>query len=243
MLKKKFLPIYLILLVLSPAALADTSNEHDYIGASSIDLVQILAPPPPIDSAAGKADMQAMLDAQQNRTPAEAASAQADAEISAFRFADAIGPVFTSKDLPKTAKFFDQVRAAESPVVKAAKLFFKRPRPFVTNPQIHPIVDKPNDFSYPSGHSTFAYTVAIILANMLPEKASAIFDRAAIYAHNRTVAGVHYPADLEAGRISGSVIDNVMLHNGTFKSDYKEPCKEVRHALGLQEQPVCDSLR
>jgi hypothetical protein len=37
---------------------------------------------------------------------------------------------------------------------------------------------------------------------MVPEKASAIFDRAALYANNRAVAGVHYPTDVEAGRIS-----------------------------------------
>jgi acid phosphatase (class A) len=244
MMLRKYFSISLLLLVLCPAVLADTTKHPDYgISPSTIDLTKVLAPPPLIDSAAGKADVGAMLDAQQNRTPAEAASAQEDAEVSTFRFADAIGPVFTAKDLPKTAKLFAQVRAAESPVVKAAKLFFKRPRPFVTNSQIHPIVNKPPDFSYPSGHSTFAYTVAIILANMLPERAAAIFERAGVYAHNRVVGGVHYPTDVEAGRISGSIIDNVMLHNSSFQHDYKEPCAEVRRALGLQEQPVCDSLR
>jgi acid phosphatase (class A) len=211
-------------------ALAD---QDAYLPPSRVDLTLILAPPPQPDSAAGKADLQAVLDAQQNRTPAEAASAQADAEVSVFRFADAIGTSFNAANLPVTTKFFDRVRAAESPVVKAAKAFFKRPRPFLTDPAIKPIIKPPPDQSYPSGHSTFAYTVAIILANMLPEKAAAIFARAGIYAHNRVVAGVHYPTDIEAGRISGSVIDNVLLHDALFMADYGKARIEVRHAAGL----------
>ena len=212
-------------------ALAD---QEAYLSPSSVDLVRILAPPPTPDSAAGKADLKAVLDAQENRTPAEVASAQADAEVSVFRFADVIGAGFNAANLPITAKFFDRVRAAESPLVKAAKLFFNRPRPFLVDPAIKPIIKQPPDASYPSGHSTFAYTVAIILANMLPEKAAAIFDRAGIYAHNRVVAGVHYPADVEAGRISGSVIDNVLLHDAHFLADYEKARSEVRHAAGLQ---------
>src|SRR5271154_1978332 len=78
-------------------ALAD---QDVYLSPSSVDLVRILPPPPTPGSAAGKADLQAVLDAQQNRTPAEVASAQADAEVSVFRFADVIGTGFNSANLP-----------------------------------------------------------------------------------------------------------------------------------------------
>jgi hypothetical protein len=68
-----------------------------------------------------------------------------------------------------------------------------------------------------SGHATFAYVTAILFADMVPEKALAIFDRAAIIAHSRVVAGVHYPTDVEAGRI----IDNVFLHEPRFMVDFR----------------------
>jgi acid phosphatase (class A) len=51
---------------------------------------------------------------------------------------------------------------------------------------------------------------------MVPEKVAAIFDRAGVFAYNRVIAGVHYPSDVEAGRISGAVIDNVLLHDPRF---------------------------
>jgi acid phosphatase (class A) len=210
------------------------TEQDPYLPPASVDLALILAPPPAPDSTAGKADLQAMIDTQKNRTPADVASAQADAELSVFRFADVIGPGFTAAKLTFAAKFFDHVHMDAAPLVRAAKLYFNRPRPFTADPEIHPVVGQPSDPSYPSGHSTFAYVDGIILANMLPEKAAAIFDRAGVYAHNRVVGGVHYPSDVEAGRISASVIDNVMLHDANFMAAYVKARTEVRKSVGLQ---------
>jgi acid phosphatase (class A) len=183
---------------------------------------------------AGKADLQAVLDAQHNWTPAIVASAQADAQLSVFRFADVIGPAFKPENLPFATKFFERVSSDQANVVRTAKAYFNRPRPFVIDSGIKPVERVSSNTSYPSGHATFAYVDAIILADMLPEKAAAIFARADAYAHNRVIQGVHYPTDLEAGRISGSVIDNVLLHDAHFMADYAKARVEVRHALGLQ---------
>jgi acid phosphatase (class A) len=103
----------------------------------------------------------------------------------------------------------------------------------VAEHDVKPIIEQAPNASYPSGHATFAYVTAILLADMVPEKAAAIFNRAAILAHSRVVAGVHYPTDVEAGRISGSVIDNVLLHEPRFMVDFGKAREEVRHALGL----------
>ena len=69
-----------------------------------------------------------------------------------------------------------------------------------------------------------------MLANMVPEKADAIFGRAARYANNRVIGGVHYPTDSEAGLISASVIANVLLHEPRFVTDFARARSEVRHA-------------
>ncbi len=90
--------------------------------------------------------------------------------------------------------------------------------------------------SYPSGHATFAYATAVLLAAMVPEKAAAIFQRAEDFAENRVIGGVHYPTDIEAGKICGAVIDHVMLHDARFKTDFARATVEVRHALKLQPQ-------
>ena len=204
-----------------------------YIDPSQVDLVHILAPPPAPDSNEGKADLAAVLAAQSARTDAEAMSAKADAEESVFRFGDVTGSEFRAENLPFTTIFFKNVHADDEQAVAMAKSHFDRPRPFVADQEVKPIVRQPPNASYPSGHATFAYVNAILLADMVPEKTAKIFERAAIFAHNRVVAGVHYPTDIEAGKIAGSVIDNVLLHEVRFVTDFEKARLEVRHALNL----------
>jgi acid phosphatase (class A) len=212
--------------------------QHFYFDPSSVDLSRILAPPPLPDSPAGKADLQAVLDAQRTRTPAEVASAEADAQISIFRFADVMGSGFKPENLPFATTFFAHVVSDGRHPIDIVKAHFNRPRPFVADPEVKPIVHEPANASYPSGHATFAYLAAILLANMVPEKTAAIFERAALFAHNRVVAGVHYPTDVEAGRICGSVIGNVLLTDPHFMPDFGKARSEVRHALGLSDLPT-----
>jgi acid phosphatase (class A) len=236
------LPALTLMLALGVAAFAHAAAAVDtaapahgyYIDASSVDLVHILAPPPAPDSPAGKADLQAVLDAQRTRTPAQVADAEADVQLSIFRFADVMGSGFTPANLPFTKAFLDRVSSDDRQSIFAAKAYFNRPRPYVADPEVKPVVHEPANASYPSGHAAFAYTNAIILAYMVPEKAAAIFDRAARIAHNRVIAGVHYPTDIEAGRISGSVVDNVLLHDPQFMADFATARTEVRQALGLK---------
>lgn len=57
--------------------------------------------------------------------------------------------------------------------------------------------------SFPSGHTTDAYSTGIMLATMLPEVAPSILARTSEAANNRLVLGVHYPLDVVGGRING----------------------------------------
>ena len=217
-------------ILVSSAALA---GDTYYISPSEIDLVHILAPPPPPDSPAGKADLQAVLAAVNARTDASIKQAQDDDQRTVFRFADVMGPNFKTENLPLATKLFQHVYEDGRAATLAAKNFFKRTRPFVVDPEIKIIVVELPDFSYPSSHSTFGNEAGILLAEIVPENAAAIFARAAEYAHNRVVAGVHFPTDVEAGRIAASVIDNTLLHNSRFEADFAQAKTEVRAALGL----------
>jgi acid phosphatase (class A) len=51
------------------------------------------------------------------------------------------------------------------------------------------------------------------------------------------IAGVHYPTDIEAGRISAAVIDNAFLHDSHFKSDFDSARTEIRRVLKLDAAP------
>ena len=94
---------------------------------------------------------------------------------------------------------------------------------------------KPGNASYPSGHSTFGTVDSIILANMLPEKAAQIYDRAEAYRFNREIGGVHYPSDVAAGRIAGTVIVAFMQQSPAFREAYTAARTELRQVLGFPQ--------
>jgi acid phosphatase (class A) len=207
-----------------------------YIDAHQIDLPALLAPPPALSSAQQRADLARVLEVQRTRTPEQVERARADVQKSVFRFADVLGPSFNEKNLPKTAALFAAAAHDAANVAKSGKQFFERPRPFVTSSDVHPtVVISPTDayHSYPSGHSTFGYMTAILLAQMVPEKRSEIFARGREFGENRIVDGVHYPSDVEAGRIDGSLVAEALMANPDFQRSFAAAKSEVRTVLGL----------
>jgi subtilase-type serine protease len=54
--------------------------------------------------------------------------------------------------------------------------------------------------SFPSGHTTYAYTDSTLLGMMTPELYQSMLSRGSRYANSRIVLGVHYPLDIIASR-------------------------------------------
>jgi hypothetical protein len=54
--------------------------------------------------------------------------------------------------------------------------------------------------SFPSGHTTYAYTDSLLIGMLVPQLYQSMLSRAAQYANSRIVLGVHYPLDIIASR-------------------------------------------
>ncbi|AIF48082.1 acid phosphatase [Dyella japonica] len=222
--------LLLLALLASQSAMADGGTPSHAL----IALSNLLPPPPAAGTTEASQDLQAVLAAQQSRTADEQSAATADTERSVFRFADALGLTAQPATLPKTAAFFERVAKLDKTEAADAKLYWRRPRPSVTSDQVHPLSkEKPDDWSYPSGHATFGYTTAILLANMVPERRAAIFARADLYAQHRITMGAHFPSDVEAGRLAGTVIGAQLLQQTDWQPDYQAARAELRTALHL----------
>ncbi len=213
--------------------IAQDAQPH-FLPLNVIDIAAILPPPPAADSPVAKAEIAELLRIQASATPAEKAQAVADAKESFFFFADVLGPNFTAEKLPVALTFLQAVQNAEGEFVNPAKKIFGRPRPPLVDPATKSCeTSMSSSPSYPSGHATFGWLEAVVLAQMVPEKRAAIFARAAEFAHNRLVCGVHYPSDIEAGRISGTVIAAMLMDNPTFRAEFPPARDELRKVLGL----------
>lgn len=176
-----------------------------------------------------------MLTLQASRTPAQVELARRDVATTLYRFADALGnpPRLLPGKLPRTEALFRDVGRNEAVIINAAKDAFARPRPFLMDSHLQPIVERPPSFSYPSGHSTWAAATGLVLADMVPERRAQIMAREAQYAHNRVVDGVHYPSDVAAGQVAGTLLVAFLFDCPAFVQEEAAAKAELRGALGL----------
>jgi membrane-associated phospholipid phosphatase len=84
--------------------------------------------------------------------------------------------------------------------------------------------------SFPSGHATFAYMVAELLASIIPEGRDAIVARAAEYGHHRVVIGAHFDSDITGGADSASLIVKALMQT-SFKTEIDAARVELRKQL------------
>ncbi|MFZ6644357.1 acid phosphatase [Undibacterium sp. TJN25] len=219
------------------APLSHAKEGKPFPVSKDFDLIKLLPPPPPVDSAKNKEELAEVLTLQVTRTPEMTARAQADAEESVWRFAGVVGPDFKPEKLPRLNAFFIRVLASEGPQTDPAKEFWKHPRPHQYSDLVKPVVKLSKSYSYPSGHATAGTMVGILLANMLPEKRMEIAQRSADYANNRVIAGIHFRSDIDAGRIAGTLIIANMMTNSEFNAEFEAARKELRGQMGLPLAP------
>jgi acid phosphatase (class A) len=222
-----------LILILSGVAPAFAKKDKGAASAPLVNLTQLIAPPPAQDSDQTKAELQEIHRYQDTRTDVMAAYAKADLDKSVFRFSDVLGPNLKPDTLPLTQALFDQAVKAGSQAVAPVKKLWNRPRPFTFDPTVKPCVDEDDTgLSYPSGHATAGTIIAILLANMVPEKKAEIFARGWAYCMNRVISGVHYRSDIEAGRICGTVVAAELLKDHKFMKKFEAAKAELRAALG-----------
>jgi acid phosphatase (class A) len=183
-----------------------------FVADNTLDYRALITPPPAADSLVTRAELDVVLQFQDLRTSALAKRAQEIENETLFSFAaDVVGPWFKQESLPKTAALFAAVREDFIPVNRTSKALWPRKRPPYADPRVKPCVEYSDSGSYPSGHGIQSALWAVLLGELLPDHAAGFQQRALETRRMKLFTGVHYPSDLEAGRILGDALAREML--------------------------------
>jgi acid phosphatase (class A) len=209
-------------------ATVETSALH-YLTGKKPNAIELLAPPPLIDSPEQTADMAEVQAVYHAASSNEIAAAYSEKKFNIFNFTPAIGDFFVAGKFPKTEAFFEKVQTDAEAVTDKAKVYYQRPRPYVTDPTLaNGKLEK--SFSYPSGHSTESMVLALVLAEVFPDKHGTIIAEARNIGWHRVEIARHYPTDIYAGRVLAQAIVKQLDKNDDFQKDLAEAKAEIAAA-------------
>lgn len=208
------------------ASSAFALSEKPYITQADIDIASLLPSPPTETSPAGQLDLQIVKVLQQNMTPARAKAVRDDLPQDVYTIAGPVlGPSFTKDKFPLTGEFIAKVVKDASFGVGPIKQKYMKARPFKYSAELatafEDIAKSTGGATYPSGHSTTSFEVALILGTMLPSKRDALYERAYTYSIHRVTSGAAYPSDAEGGHMAATLAVAEMMKKPEFRADYE----------------------
>ena len=81
-----------------------------------------------------------------------------------------------------------------------------RPRPFVACADIRACVRALDKFSFPSGHTLHAFACAVVFSWHFPLMGAALTPLVLLIGLSRVALGLHYPSDVAAGAVIGTLV-------------------------------------
>lgn len=215
----------LLMLAIAVPSMVVGQDKSGYLPEGSLDMTSILPPAPVKGDARYENDRRVFKDTRHWLGTPRGDLATRDVALGVIAMADAyscsLGIKLDPNKAPKLVKLITMAGATANAQSKAAKDYFKRLRPFQIDEgkTCQPPEELKGSYDYPSGHTTWGWTWALILANLVPDRATAILARGRAYGESRVVCGVHNYSAIEAGRITASGTYAAELGQPQFQAD------------------------
>jgi acid phosphatase (class A) len=228
-----------ILAALALVAAADAPRDY-LAGRPMPDLMQILpAPPKPgspvdLDDRATFEQTRALLG-----TPRGDMATRDVTDDRYTVFACAIGRKLDAHSSPALARLF--ARMADQKMVGHAKDGFAVKRPYLGGdlPICEPkTAHLAGNGDYPSGHTSSGWSAALILAELIPDRATAILRRGRQYGESRYICGSHSRSAVEAGYMAGSVLVAMLHTSPEFRRDMDAARAELAGGTNAVPDPA-----
>lgn len=220
-----------------------------YLPQSQAPNSLILLPPPPSKgSAAFAADQEIFYSTRSMTNTPRWTQAVKDADYlfpeAPKAFSCALNAPITKDAMPNLYMLMQRTFTDAIVATLAAKNKYKRVRPFVVNKQVSCTpkdeAELIKDGSYPSGHTCFGWTWALILAEIAPERADIILSRGYAFGQSRVICSVHWQSDVTAGRVIAAAVVAKLHSDPVFRAQLEAAKKELAEVKAKGLKPAID---
>ncbi len=211
--------------------------QETYLATEELpDLIQCLPAPPQKGSPAFKYDVKRyQWGKEQRKDPARAEMAYKDAlwtyDALLGQFASAFGLVVSKEGTPQIWKLMETSLRTIDQIRVAPKAYFHRIRPFEYFKESTSTGEDDvlrGEGSYPSGHTIRSWLTALLLSEINPASANAVYKRAWQYGESRVVAGAHWQSDVDASRVAASIGYSRLQTSPAFRAQMSLAQEEFR---------------
>jgi acid phosphatase (class A) len=220
--KKILSIIFVFMLVLSSACHAESASflteAQIPTGAKFLPL-----PPEPTDDAFYYDKLRYEWGKSMRSTP-RGQQAVEDAQTSLDYFvkmySEPFGLAISKENTPQIFELMDRLLTTAHACNHKSKSRIMRARPYIQFNEPTPVPQDEEllrtNSSYPSGHTTMGWSLALVLAEINPARQDEILKRGYEYGESRVIVGFHFQSDVDAARVISSTLVNRLHANQDF---------------------------
>lgn len=214
------------------AATAQATEPDRYLAGPGVELVKVLPPAPERGSPRYDADRRTFRETRKLLATPRGTQAvddvREDVPTMLADFSEAVGRSLTPDNAPALAALLTRMHPDVASAVNAAKNTWRRQRPFLIDrgATCQPRTQL-DSYDYPSGHTTWGTSVALVLAELIPDRATEILARGRAYGDSRYICGAHNMSAVEGGRLAAASIIARLHGDPAFRRDLDAARREL----------------
>ena len=248
---KRFFFLFSIF-TLTVAASAQSHRVEPYLTVQEIPDAVVFLPPPPADGTPQFALDEAQYlwgKTQREGTRGIRAIREATTNVDsmAAMFSGAFGRKLSRETAPKTLHLLDRSIRTFRLGAAGPKAKYMRLRPFVFYREGTLI---PSDEegerrtgSYPSGHTVRGWGMALVLAQLNPERQDTLLKAGYEWGQSRVIAGYHWQSDVDASRLLSSATFASLQSSPAYLEDLSAAREELKALAAADRESVQAWLR
>lgn len=230
--------VFAAALISCGTARVGTREVETYLSKEQMpDLVKCLPAPPDESSMEFRYDVARYEWGKQQRLDLERAAMAAHDAIWSMdtvitTFAVPLGLKLSREATPEIYEMMYRALSTVELIRLDPKAYYKRTRPFeyFDEPLLTPWEADliAGEGSYPSGHTIRGWSAAMLLSELAPQAAEALFKRAWEYGESRVIAGAHWQSDIDASRLAASIGCARLQASPEFRAQMEKAKEEYR---------------